>query len=294
MIYTPQDLATDAEFQNNNETRFAVFGKPIAHSLSPLMQNTALREIENFKTSKYYAFEVEAEKLTSQLSAFYDKNFLGINLTIPHKEVVLPALKEIDVSAERAKACNTLLKINGGWRGYNTDGFGLELAIKNFLNRDIKNANIILLGAGGAARGAAFHLLANGCRSLSIANRSQERLAHLVADIKNEGFDCEAVALSENIDIPEDAIVVNCTSIGLKDTDKPILDFSKFPKNSVFFDMPYKRGAETSSVLDARNYNIQAQSGLPMLAYQGAKSLSIWTGDDCEKLGKTMLKALGL
>ncbi len=294
MIYTPQDLATNAEFLNDNETRFAVFGKPIAHSLSPLMQNVALQEIEKFKTSKYYAFEVDAEKLISQLGVFYDKNFLGINLTIPHKEVVLSALREIDISAKRAKACNTLLKIDGGWRGYNTDGFGLELAIKNFLNRDIKGANIVLLGAGGAARGAAFHLLANGCKSLSIANRSQERLAHLIADIKNEGFDCEAMELSENIDIPENAIVVNCTSIGLKDTDKPILNFSKFPKNSVFFDMPYKRGTETPSVIEARKYDVQAHSGLPMLAYQGAKSLSIWTGYDCEKLGKTMLKALGL
>ncbi len=293
MIFKYQDLQTSAEFIGA-KTRFAVFGKPISHSLSPLMQNAALGETTKFKSSKYYAFEIDAEILTSLLGDFHKKNFLGINLTIPHKEVVIPALKEIDISAKRAKACNTLLRIDGGWRGYNTDGFGLEYAIKNFLKREIKGAEIILLGAGGAARGAAFHLLANGCANLKIANRSLERLENLVIDIRADGFACQALSLSPDIEIPENAIVVNCTSIGLKSDDNPVLDFSKFPKNAVFFDMPYRRDAETVSVLEAHKHSIKAQSGLPMLAYQGAKSLSIWTGEDCQKLGKTMLKALGL
>ena len=294
MIFKPQDLSLSPEFADKNEVRFAVFGNPIAHSLSPIMQNAALKECENFRDSKYYAFEVDAEKLISVLDIFYEKNFLGINLTIPHKEVVVPALKEVDISVIRAKACNTLLRIDGGWKGYNTDGFGLEYALVNFLDREIQNSDIVLLGAGGAARGAAFHLLANGCKSLSIANRSKERLQKLVDDITSEGFECKTLELSQNIEIPNNAIVINCTSVGLKDGENSVLDFSKVPKNIAFFDMPYRRGAETVSVECARANGIRAQSGLPMLAYQGAKSLSIWTNTDCTKAGKMMLKALGL
>ena len=100
--------------------------------------------------------------------------------------------------------------------------------------------------------------------------------------------------LSENIKIPENAIVINCTSIGLKDEDLPILDFSKVPQSAVFFDMPYRRGEQTNSVKSATKYGIKAQSGLSMLAWQGAKSLSIWTNHNFEDIAKTMYTTLGL
>ena len=296
MIYTPQDL----NLQNfcDNIPNFAVFGKPIAHSLSPLMQNEALKEIsinnELFKNSKYYAFEVDAQILGEVLPSFYEKNFVGINLTIPHKEVVIPFLKEIDISAQQAKACNTLQRIDGGWRGYNTDGIGLEFAIKYSLDKKIQNADIVILGAGGAARGAAFHLLSNNCKSLTIANRSQERLQKLVADIKANNFDCTAVELSSEIEIPENAIIINSTSIGLKKDDNPVLDFSKVPSSAVFFDMPYRRNEQTTSVVEARKYGVKAESGLPMLAWQGAKSMSIWSNQNFEKIAEIMYKALEL
>ena len=98
----------------------------------------------------------------------------------------------------------------------------------------------------------------------------------------------------ENIKIPENAIVINCTSIGLKDGDLPILDFSKVPQSAVFFDMPYRRGEQTNSVKSATKYGIKAQSGLSMLAWQGAKSLSIWTNHNFEDIAKTMYTTLGL
>ncbi|MBE6412984.1 MAG: shikimate dehydrogenase [Verrucomicrobiaceae bacterium] len=296
MIYQPKDLSES--IFNNSTVKFAVFGKPIAHSLSPLMQNEALAELaksdKKYLNVKYYAFEVDAQALGEVLDNFHSRNFVGINLTIPHKEVVVPFLKEIDISVKQAKACNTLQRIDGGWRGFNTDGIGLEYAILHSLNKSIKGADIVLLGAGGAARGASFHLLRNGCKSLMIANRSQERLQKLISDIHSEGFECKALELSENIKIPENAIVINCTSIGLKDDDLPILDFSKVPQSAVFFDMPYRRGEQTNSVKSATKYGIKAQSGLSMLAWQGAKSLSIWTNHNFEDIAKTMYTTLGL
>lgn len=296
MIYTPADLQTDAFA--DDAPKFAVFGKPIAHSLSPIMQNAALAELAKtdprFARARYAAFEVDSAELNEVLPLFAAKNFAGINLTIPHKETVLPALAETDAEAARARACNTLLRIPSGWRGFNTDGFGLETAIQKAFGRNFENADVVVLGAGGAARGAAFRALAKKCGSLSIANRSRERLQKLVGDIRAEGFDCTALELSQDLIIPENAVVVNATSIGLKPYDAPVLDFSKFPRSAVFFDMPYRRGAQTNSVEAARQAGVRAESGLPMLAWQGAKSLSIWTGANIESAGKTMLKSLGL
>ncbi len=296
MIYTPTDLHQQPFVSNS--PKFAVFGKPIAHSLSPLMQNKALEEISktnsNFADAKYYAFEIDSEDLINVLKIFHDKNFVGINLTIPHKEVVLPALTEVDSTVECAQACNTLMRTDNGWRGFNTDGIGLEYAISHSLNRGIKDADIVLLGAGGAARASALHMLTNGCKSLTIANRSQERMQKLVSDIRSKGFECKTLKLSADMEIPENSIVINATSIGLKNTDSPILDFTKFPKTSIFFDMPYIRQGETTSVQSARENGIKAHSGLPMLAWQGAKSMSIWTNYNFESIAKTMYNALGL
>ena len=277
--YTRQDLETLPEFCGG-EPKFAVFGKPVGHSLSPVMQNAALRLIAAndgiFKGSRYFAFEIAAEDLREALPIFKGKNFIGINLTIPHKVVAMDILSETDESAKRAGACNTLLAAAEGWRGYNTDGIGLETAIKRRLGREIRGADIVLLGAGGAARGAAFHLLARGCGSLTVANRSRGRLEALADDIKNAGYNCIAAELSANLKIPQNAIVVNATSVGLKESDAPVLDFSKFPKTAAFFDMPYRRNAETASVEAALAAGAKASSGLPMLVWQGAKSMSIW------------------
>lgn len=294
MIYSPQDLPLE-EFAGP-EPKFAVFGHPIAHSLSPQMQNAALKMLAKSRPdlakSKYYAFDIEPEKLPDALGQFLEKKFLGINLTIPHKEVVLPFLREVDGLAESAKACNTLLASDGGWIGFNTDGYGLEGALNLAFGRRFKGAEVVILGAGGAARGAAFYALKQGCSSLAIANRSKDRLERLVGDIVAAGFKCAGLALTPDIKIPDSAIVVNATSVGLGSSDAPVLDFSKFPKSAVFFDMPYAKGRQTASVRAARAEGIRAESGLAMLAYQGAKSMNIWTGAEIGELEKVMLEAI--
>ena len=303
--YLPEDLSALPEFAGG-EPKFAVFGKPVGHSLSPLMQNAALRLIAQkrgiWANSRYFAFEVGAETLGDVLPMFRAKNFAGINLTIPHKVEAMKLADELDESARLAGACNTLLASGRGWRGYNTDGFGLQAAIRRGLGREIAGADVVLIGAGGAARGAAFHLLAQKCGSLTIANRSRGRLEALARDIKSAGFECAAVSLGEGLKIPRGAIVVNATSVGLDAGDAPVLDFSKFPADAVFFDMPYRRGAETASVEAARAAGIKASSGLPMLVWQGAKSMSIWLENlggekgenlDVEEIARAMCAALG-
>ena len=296
MIYTPADLQTDAFA--DDAPKFAVFGKPIAHSLSPIMQNAALAELAKadprLARARYVAFEVDSAELNEVLPLFAAKNFAGINLTIPHKEVVLPLVKELDGFAKMAGACNTLKRTDGGWTGYNTDGFGLEGAVRQSFGFGFDGRDVVLLGAGGAARGAAFWALTRGCKSLTIANRSRERLEKLAADIRANNFECRTAELSPEIKIPQNAIVINATSIGLKDSDAPALDFAAFPESAVYFDMPYIRGRETNSVAAARKLDIRAASGLAMLAWQGAESLELWTGANRGETVKTMLEALGL
>lgn len=297
MIYRIEDADTGRFAGRTVDSKppfFAVLGKPIGHSLSPVMQNAALSEIAksdpSYKGAEYFAFEVAPENLKEALDVLYGKNFAGVNLTIPHKEIAMSIVGEFDPYAAKVGACNTLLKTPRGWKGYNTDGFGLETAIKKAFGRDMKGSNVVVIGAGGAARAAAFHALFAGCKSLSLVNRSPQRLDKLSSDIRAAGFGCQARLASENLDIPDSPIIINATSLGLKEGDPPCADFSAYPRGSVFFDMPYAKGRETSSVAAAKKCGIAACGGITMLAWQGAKSLSIWTGKPL--LGDIMLETL--
>lgn len=283
------DLKSRAEFAPN---ALAVLGKPIAHSLSPIMQNAALKELakfgKKFEEWAYYKFEVAPEDLQEALQKFHEANFLGINLTIPHKEVVLPFLEGISGFAKMVGAANTLIRTESGWRGDNTDGFGVSWAVEKFLGRAFRNSDVVILGAGGAARAAAFKACSENCASLKIYNRTKSRLERLLSDIESCGF--TASALDDFSQIGEGAIIINASSVGLKPEDAPLLDFEKLAKNCAYFDMPYIRGRETNSVIEARKCGFAAASGLGMLAAQGAMSLSIWTSE--QMLTNTMLRAL--
>ncbi|MBO7520912.1 MAG: hypothetical protein J6T16_01560, partial [Opitutales bacterium] len=204
------------------------------------------------------------------------------------KEIVLPFLEGISDFAKMVGAANTLTRAKSGWRGDNTDGFGISWAVENFSGRKFENSKVVILGAGGAARAAAFKALSQNCASLQIYNRSKPRLDKLLSDIKSRGF--EASALEDFSQIGESSIIINASPAGLKPDDKPLLDFGKLAKNCAYFDMPYIRGRETSSVLAARANGVEAASGLGMLAAQGAKSLSIWTSKPLQI--QTMLRAL--
>ena len=117
------------------------------------MQNAAIEKISarnaEYKGSKYFAFEVDPANLKDALEKFRHKGFKGINLTIPHKEVVMGILGDLDAAAKNAGACNTLLRTESGWKGFNTDGLGLEKAVEKNFGRGFENAEVVLIGAGG-------------------------------------------------------------------------------------------------------------------------------------------------
>lgn len=260
----------------------AVLGHPIEHSLSPAMHNAALNAMaqtqQNFGAWRYFKFDVPPEHLAEALPKFAQAGFRGLNLTIPHKVEVLPLVDEIDPSARPMGALNTLHFTEGKWRGYNTDGFGLSRALQQDLQVSLRGAELVLLGAGGAARGAAVQILAEGCERLVLANRSRERLKTLLRDLRAlEGGDrVEAFAPSEPPrDLPAAPIIVNATSLGLQPGDPAPVDLKLFGEGTRVYDMTY--GCANALQRAAASRGFAYADGLSMLVWQGARALEIWS-----------------
>lgn len=264
----------------------AVLGQPIAHSISPAMHNAALAELATrdprFATWRYFRFEVSPGDLRTALERLHAKRFRGLNLTVPHKMLAVGLAAEIDAAAKPIGAVNTLLWTERGWQGHNTDGHGLAAGLREELGLDLQGAHVILLGAGGAARGAAVECLRARCASLAIANRTPgnlrallDVLAPLAGGIPLRGFAPEAPPK----DLPAGAVVINATSSGLRESDNPPIDLAALPRPAGVYDMIYNPPLTPLLATSAR-LGLPHANGLSMLVHQGAQSLALWTGAD--------------
>lgn len=286
----PVHTLADLDTWNFSGTALAVLGHPIKHSISPAMHNAALAELsrtdKQFANWRYFRFDIPPEDLPRALERFRAKNFRGLNLTVPHKVIAFGLLSSgqlagsINPAAQPIGAVNTLLATGKGWQGFNTDGHGLATGIRSDLGLDIADSHIILLGAGGAARGAAVECLQRRCRSLWIANRTVanrdvllQQLFPIANGVPLHGFD----PANPPAELPASAIVINATSAGLKDSDTPPADLSKLPRPSGVYDMIYNP-PQTKLLAQAERLGIPNSNGLSMLIHQGAKALSLWTG----------------
>jgi shikimate dehydrogenase len=265
-------------------TALAVIGRPVAHSLSPAIHNAALAELAKtqpkFANWRYFKFDIAPEELPRALSLFHRNNFQGLNLTVPHKSLAVEHLAASDSFVRAAGAANTLSHTEAGWRGTNTDGYGLANALAEQLKRNLAGAAVILLGAGGAARGAAVECLRSLCSELWIGNRTQATLTTLLGELGPlaggcglRGFDLSRPPPG----LPAGAIVINATSLGLEPTDPAPLDLAKIPRPAGIYDMIY-RPPQTALLHQARELGIPHANGLSMLIHQGARSLETWTG----------------
>lgn len=275
----------------------AVLGHPIRHSLSPAMHNAALARLAaadpRYADWRYFRFEVPPEDLPRALGLLRAARFHGVNLTVPHKILALEHVAEIDPGARAAGAVNTLRLGPAGWHGFNTDGYGLATAVREDLGRDLAGAPVVLLGAGGAARGAAVECLRRGCTALAVANRSPDRLEALLAIVRPlagaipvRGFAPGAIPA----DLPAGAIVINATSAGLRAGDPPPLDLAALPRPAAVFDMIYNP-PETPLLRAAAALGLPRAPGLGMLVHQGAKALELWTGAPARSTAPVMAAA---
>ena len=257
----------------------AVLGHPIGHSLSPVIQNAALERMAGrFADWRYFAFDLPVERLREGLSTFHEKNFAGLNLTIPHKVEALKLSAGVDPVARRMGAVNTLIRQDVGYFGRNTDGYGIQTALKQDLGAELSAANIIVLGAGGASRAAVVQCLEAGCRKVWVGNRSEDRLQELVRVVGDENSRLATFPLSElPLDLPDSLVLINATSLGLKEDNPAPAALGLFPDRLKVYDMIYNP-PETALLRDARKLGMPAANGLSMLVHQAARSLQYWTG----------------
>lgn len=292
----------DLESWSFSGTALAVLGHPIGHSLSPAMQNAALAVLaaadSRFSSWRYFRFDIDPADLPVALPLLHARGFLGVNLTVPHKVIAAGLVAEVDDGARPVGAVNTLVRVAAGWRGFNTDGYGLSEGMRESLGRDLAGADVLLLGAGGAARGAAVECLGRGCSSLAIANRSRPGLDALLAllgplagSIPLGGLLVEGGRpAAPSGGIRPGSLVINATSAGLRPDEPPPVDLAVLPRPSGVYDMVYNPPA--SRLLErAAALGVPCANGLSMLAHQGARSLEHWSGVPAERTVATMFAA---
>ena len=248
---------------------FGIFGDPIKHSLSPAMQNAALKALG--EDGCYHAFRVTQENLEDALLGAAAMGFAGLNLTIPLKEKALELdFLQPDPLAKAIGAVNTVSFGPRAIAGYNTDGWGALLALRD-AGVEIRSKNVLIIGAGGGARAIAYTLEQEGAE-ISIANRSPKKAEELAALVGARGFSlCDLQRL-----VPQADIIINCTSVGMREGDARLLEGRLLQSHQAVFDIIYNR--ETELLQDARAAGAVAVDGVMMLVYQGAKALEIWTG----------------
>lgn len=293
----PVHLLSALESWSAPGTSLAVLGHPIQHSLSPAMHNAALLSASErdrqFADWRYHRFEITPEDLPHALRLLHARRFRGVNLTVPHKVIAVEHVSQIDEAARPAGAVNTLHWTDTGWHGFNTDGYGLAMAVRENLGLELGGIDIVLLGAGGAARGAAVECLQRKCRSLWLANRTREKLDalfHLLwpiaGGIRLHGFVPSQVPPT----LPAGALVINATSAGLRETDSPPIDLATLPRPAAVFDMIYNPPA-TRLLRQAAFLGIPHANGLDMLVHQGARALELWSGIPATQSALTMASA---
>lgn len=259
----------------------AVIGHPIAHSRSPLMHNAALREMAatdpRFAEWTYFKFDVPPERLAEALPLFHQKGFVGLNLTIPHKVDAVALVDSLSAQGRAAGAVNTLVARDAGWLGHNTDGAGFARACETRLGVKLAGADVVLLGAGGAARAVAAAALDARCRSLVVVNRDAARLEGLLETLRPLAAPGVLSGVSPaGVAIPAGALVVNGTSLGLKADDASPLSSGLLRPGMRVYDTVY--GAhETALAREAREAGVPVETGLSMLCWQGALALELWT-----------------
>jgi shikimate dehydrogenase len=255
---------------------YGVIGDPIRHSKSPIMLNRAFREKDI--NGAYAAFHVTSGQLEQAIAGVRGLGIRGLNVTIPHKIEVLPFLDEISEGARAAGAVNTIVNENGKLIGYNTDGIGYVRSLKEEAEPDLSGKTILVLGAGGAARGILWALAQEKPAAILVANRTESKAAELAASFSPD-FRISSIPWSDLRGGCSTAdVVVNTTSVGMSpNIDALPIDASWLKPGSVASDLIYNP-LKTAFLRQAEQQGCRIHSGLGMFIYQGAYAFEYWTG----------------
>jgi shikimate dehydrogenase len=246
---------------------FAVFGNPIAHSLSPLMHQAALDRM-NLK-SRYVPFCVK--DLKGAVEGIRGLDIRGVSVTLPFKSEVIHYLDELEGSARKIGAVNTIWNHQGKLKGYNTDWLGIVLALNEVM--EVKGKRFAVLGAGGAARGVLYGLIQAGGHPI-VLNRTSSK-----AEAVAKSFDCPYWPFTEKKKIEADCLI-NTTPLGMDpDKDASPLSGKHLKKFSWVIDIIYTP-LKTKLLREAEEAGCRTLSGVGMFVHQGAEQIKIWTGQD--------------
>ena len=264
--------------------RLSILGFPLSHSLSPAMHNAALREV-GLSDWRYEAMPVESARLSEAVQLIRGDEFAGANVTVPHKEKIMPLLDGVTPVAEAIGAVNTIVKRDGKLIGHNTDAAGL-LADLHSHGVKIQDRVVLVLGAGGSARAAVAACAGMGAK-VRIAARRRDQALNLQSLISTPQLPITIYDLTVN-DLTrashDCALILNCTPLGMNPNidSSPWFDSVPFPKESFVYDLVYNP-RQTKLVKQARAQGLNADTGLGMLIEQGALAFELWTGKDAPR-----------
>ncbi|PZE22760.1 shikimate dehydrogenase [Paenibacillus xerothermodurans] len=255
---------------------FGVFGDPIRHSKSPIMLNRAF-EVAGINAA-YAAFHIQPGKLKAAVDAVRALHFRGVNVTIPHKVEVMDYLDEIDEGARAIGAVNTIVNENGRLIGHNTDGIGYVRSLKEETGIELGGKKVLMIGAGGAARGVGYALAKEGVAHIYFANRTREKAEELAQTMA--GFTgATGLGLTDVAEVAaEAALIVNNTSLGMHPNVGEVpMDTSLVRDTMVISDLIYNP-LVTRFLRESEARGATIHSGLGMFIYQGAYAFEYWTG----------------
>lgn len=290
-FYTLADLQNwDATTEVDKPIRLGVFGDRVEHSRSPEMQNAALSACG--LPMHYARFQIRAEELETALKLLPKINFIGVNLTTPHKIPSVQFMDQLDGFAGSVGAVNTVRIDGGKLVGYNTDGAGFSRAIRSDFSIDLRDLRVMLFGAGGGAgRSIAMQAAIEGCERLVLVNRTREKAQQLAADLRPFFADArvaapvprlEAVPWEERalrFQIANTDLIVNATALGMRRSDPPLVPASLLAPHLMVYDTVYIP-TQTPLLAGAAEAGARAANGISMLLHQGALAFETWFDRD--------------
>jgi shikimate dehydrogenase len=286
--YTLADLGNWSALAKDVDApvRLGVLGDPVAHSLSPQMQNAALGACDIHM--QYARFHIRANELRSALLFLHKLDFIGVNITVPHKIAAFRHIDEADESATRAGAVNTIRVRDEKLIGSNTDGEGFLRAIRTEFSIDLRDLRVMIIGAGGGTgRAIAWQCALENCERLVLVNRTLEKANALAEQLRpffsgprvlGPNARIEAAAWDEStmrLQLADIDLIVNATPLGMNPSDPPPVPARLVAPHHIVFDCVYG-SSKTALLRAAEEAGARGANGLSMLLYQGALSFSIW------------------
>ncbi len=257
-----------------------LFGYPVRHTFSPAMHNAAFAELA--MDYAYLPFEVNPRDLEAAVAALMPLGIVGVNVTIPHKESVIPLLDEISEEAALMGSVNTIQVTQGKLKGYNTDAYGYETSLRQEGNFELGGKGIFVLGAGGAARAVCFQSALSGAAEVVIADVVDARAKALGAAVLKAFPACRVKTCAVDPGVLREgmagkALFVNATPIGMKADDPQLIDPLWLNPTAFVFDVIYNP-QETRLLREAKAQGFRTLNGIGMLVHQGARAFEIFTG----------------